>query len=179
MLPAIHSRQERDQLIVKWQYLPKHVVNRLHLKGMVPFHLLDDAVSIGTVALVRAAETFDPTKAKFSTYAYLVIQRDVVTAMIRTGRHERAVHPMLDGDEFDVPEPTELEDPDIDPEHLVKAMDRLPEVFRLVLQAAYWQGLTMGEIGKRMGKSRAWACWIRRKALAQLREELKPKVQGG
>lgn len=62
-----HERKEaRDKIIVHNLRLVAYIVNKKY-----PDHAdTDDLVSIGTIGLIRAAETFDPAKNnKFSTYA--------------------------------------------------------------------------------------------------------------
>ncbi len=68
------KKEARDKLIVHNLRLVAYIVN----KKYPDFSDIDDLVSIGTIGLIRAAETFDPAKNnKFSTYASRCIDNPI------------------------------------------------------------------------------------------------------
>ena len=68
----------RNQIILKYVYLVKHVVNRMwgsysHLKQM------EDLVSCGVIGLMDAIERYDLARGvKFETYAYFRIRGEII-----------------------------------------------------------------------------------------------------
>ncbi len=68
------KKEARDKIIVHNLRLVAYIVN----KKYPDFADIDDLVSIGTIGLIRAAETFDPSKNnKFSTYASRCIDNPI------------------------------------------------------------------------------------------------------
>ncbi len=71
MKASVRSIAERNVLVEQWMGLPKHVVHK-KLQGhpVIKSIGVDDAVSIGTLALIRAAELWEPDRnILFKTYA--------------------------------------------------------------------------------------------------------------
>ncbi|MBN1554645.1 MAG: FliA/WhiG family RNA polymerase sigma factor [Phycisphaerae bacterium] len=82
-----YARQSRALLEEKWilDHLPlvKHIVNKVmvHARGKAD---LEDLISAGTVGLVKAARSFDPTReVEFKTYAYIRIRGAVIDELRR------------------------------------------------------------------------------------------------
>jgi RNA polymerase sigma factor (sigma-70 family) len=69
------NKEERDRLIVEHLWVPEAVADRLRDRMSVLGR--DELIGIATEALVCAAETFDPTKSMFGTYAFLCCYRKV------------------------------------------------------------------------------------------------------
>ena len=73
-----YALQSGDSLEEKYilEYLPlvRHIVNKI--AGQVRSNIdIDDLISAGTLGLVQAARSFDPTReASFKTYAYIRIR---------------------------------------------------------------------------------------------------------
>ena len=71
----------RNQIILEYVYLVKHVVNRMwgsysHLKQM------EDLVSCGVIGLMDAIERYDHSRGvKFETYAYFRIRGEIIDQM--------------------------------------------------------------------------------------------------
>lgn len=59
-----------------------------------------------------------------------------------------------------------------------RALARLPEKNRRVLEQCYFDGLTFEEIGQRLGLSKSWVCRLHSKSLEMLREQLEKDSQG-
>ena len=66
---------KREQFIVENQGLLVSFVNKYCLKYLVRFEY-DDLCSIAKIGLIKAANTYDESKGKFSTYAYTCMQRE-------------------------------------------------------------------------------------------------------
>jgi RNA polymerase sigma factor FliA len=49
---------------------------------------------------------------------------------------------------------------------------KLPEINRVVLEGFYFGGLTLDQIGTKLGLSRSWVCRLHAKSLAMLRKQL-------
>ncbi len=83
---AIHAR---NKLVLQWKFLPLYVYKRIcqlpDVRNLPP----DDVTQAGFVALMRAAELYDPSrKVKFVTYA----TRSLRTAMLFACRQDRTIH---------------------------------------------------------------------------------------
>ena len=66
---------KREQFIIENQGLLVSFVNKYCLKYLVRFEY-DDLCSIAKIGLIKAADTYDKSKGKFSTYAYTCMQRE-------------------------------------------------------------------------------------------------------
>jgi RNA polymerase sigma factor FliA len=51
-------------------------------------------------------------------------------------------------------------------------LSKLPEINRVVLEGFYFGGLTLDQIGTKLGLSRSWVCRLHAKSLAMLRKQL-------
>ncbi len=82
----------RDELIVQYLYLIKFVVGRLG--AGLPGHVkLDDLYSSGVTGLIKAVEKYDSTrKAKFESYAILLIKGAIIDEMRELDWVPRSVH---------------------------------------------------------------------------------------
>ena len=73
---------EREQFIIENQGLLVSFVNKHCLKYLVRFEY-NDLCSIAKIGLIKAADTYDESKGKFSTYAYVCMQREFSTLFKR------------------------------------------------------------------------------------------------
>ena len=82
----------RDELIVQYLYLVKYVVGRMG--AGLPAHVkLDDLYSSGVTGLIKAVEKFDrERKAKFVSYAILLIKGAIIDEMRALDWIPRSVH---------------------------------------------------------------------------------------
>ena len=94
-----YTKQSRALLEEKWilDHMPlvKHIVNKvmLHARGKAE---LEDLISAGTVGLVKAARSFDPTReVEFKTYAYIRIRGAVIDELRRNSFVPSNVHQEL------------------------------------------------------------------------------------
>jgi RNA polymerase sigma factor for flagellar operon FliA len=90
----LKSRREalRDHLITHYLHLVKIVVSRL--ASTFPKHVReDDMYSTGVIGLIKAVEKYDPErKAKFETYAQLLIKGSIIDEMRALDWVPRSVH---------------------------------------------------------------------------------------
>jgi len=159
---------------------------------------MDDLINIGTEALLRAAERYDPGRGvAFGTFAYLRVRGamcegiGVVAPLTRglvrrrRGRPERRVRPtVLRFDERNLCEgltswardedmTRALDTARLAP-RLTVALGALEERDRQLIVRHYFSGDTLRVIGRDMGRSRSWACRVHSRALVRLRAALEP-----
>jgi RNA polymerase sigma factor (sigma-70 family) len=51
-------------------------------------------------------------------------------------------------------------------------LSQLPETNRQILEHCYFQGLTLEQIGRKLGLSKSWVCRLHAKSLEMLRKKL-------
>jgi len=153
--------------------LIKSVVRKFH-KG--PDIEDSELYSVGCIALVEAARTFDPSRSKFSTWATRLVRQKVLDEV----RHSKKQTPVFRDDlcEFESPEterlPVELAssfcsaDPDED------ASDRKS---RLMLIGHCMEGKTLSELGREFGVSKE--CVRKRVLLAAEKIRIKNRTVWG
>lgn len=91
-----YAKQSRALLEEKWilEHLPlvRHVVNKVmvHARGKAD---VEDLISAGTVGLVKAARSFDPSReVEFKTYAYIRIRGAVIDELRKASFVPSNVH---------------------------------------------------------------------------------------
>jgi RNA polymerase primary sigma factor len=67
----------REELILANQALVLIIAKKYHIPGLP----LKDLVQEGNIGLMKAAESFDPTKGKFGTYAFWLIKAHILKAI--------------------------------------------------------------------------------------------------
>ncbi|MCH5203392.1 MAG: sigma-70 family RNA polymerase sigma factor [Oscillospiraceae bacterium] len=185
----IEIKAARDKLIVHNLRLVAYIVN----KKYPDFADADDLVSIGTIGLIRAAETFDPNKNnKFSTYASRCIDNQIKMHFrkIKHQREEIFISEPIDCDaegnsltiediyssDINIEQTAELK---INSEKLYRFIsEELDEREREIICKRYGvadkngkvtRPMTQREIAKQMGISRSYISRIEKKALEKLR----------
>lgn len=181
------SEEARNVIIERNLRLVAHVVKKFNKRG----EDMEDLISIGTIGLIKAINTYDTTKkTRLATYAARCIENEVLMHLRSTKklRNEVMLYEPIGADR----EGNELSlidifgtDPDIVFEevefHVDQAMLReklkfLSDREKQVLELRYGLGTherqTQRQISKRMGISRSYVSRIEKRALTKLQEQM-------
>jgi len=177
------DQAEGDALIVKHQGLPGLVYDRMRpAHAQIAYLDRDEAVSVGTVALVRAARTptCDPTD--FVRYAWKAIARELfqaaaLNAIVAIPGHARKRGVAIPfGLSFDdkryCGQPNEGLDRGIEAEELHAALEKIPPDDRWLLHARFWEERTQEELADELHMTRQAVSQREAKALRNLRDAL-------
>ncbi len=149
----------------------------------------DELWGLCAVALVRAARTFDPTRAQWSTYAAHCMDREVLNALRQYWRHRgREVSldgPAWEGDDGDTitlgavlpapgPGPEQAFEDRDEAERLRLAIETLPARQRVIVRLRYWREVPWRGVAERVGCCRATAINEERRAIGRLRRAMEP-----
>ena len=187
-LAADGDKEARDKLIVHNLRLVAYIVKKNYPEAREP----DDLVSIGTIGLIRAVETFDYNKGnQFSTYASKCIDNQIKMYFrkMKHQQNEMSISDSIDCDlegnsltiedifasNINVEQLTELK---IDSEKLYRFIEEeLDDREREIICKRYGvrnidgslcKPMTQCEIAKEMGISRSYISRIEKKALTKL-----------
>ncbi len=150
---------------------------------------MEDLISIGTIGLIKAIDSFDAGKGKLSTYASRCIDNELLMllrAKKKTSREVSLYEPIgtdregneislldvIEQDQVDVIDRMEVEDK----LHRLKGLithrpsDREQEIILMRYGLLSGQEITQREIGHRLGISRSYVSRIEKRALEKLKE---------
>jgi RNA polymerase sigma-70 factor (ECF subfamily) len=136
--------------------------------------LAEEATQDTFVAVWRRAASFDPGRAKLSTWLFVIARNraiELIRARTRTPEPQESVEPV--GQE---PDPADLATLADEAERIAEVLAELPENQLEVIQLAFFDGLSHGEIAERLGqplgtvKSRIRLGLSRLRALLELPE---------
>lgn len=177
-------REAKDALIERNLRLVAHIAKKYQNVD----EDMEDLISIGTIGLIKAIDSFDAGKGKLSTYASRCIDNELLMllrAKKKTSREVSLYEPIgtdKEGNEINLIDVIEQEQVDI--VERMEAEDQighLPELIRgrlsdrekqiIVLRygLAGGQEVTQREIGKRLGISRSYVSRIEKRALEKLK----------
>ncbi len=175
----------RNTLIEHNLRLVAHIVK----KYQTPELESQDLLSIGTIGLIKAIDTFDMKKGKLGTYAAKCIENELLMffrSRKKIGKEISLYEPI--GNDYEGNEIRLLDILETEQEDLAEAMDfkrnsgRLYEYAKNVLTPREWHILclrygllqtrecTQREIAKELGISRSYVSRIEKKALLKLRK---------
>jgi len=181
------DEEARNTLIERNLRLVAHIVKKFDKKG----EEMEDLISIGTIGLIKAINTYDPSKqTRLATYAARCIENEVLMHLRSTKKQRREV--MLfdpigsdrEGNELslmdifgtdvdDVFDQVELE---VDQAKLKDKLKLLSKREKQVLELRYGLGSyerqTQREISKKMGISRSYVSRIEKRALSKLQDKM-------
>ena len=183
--------QARARLIEHNLRLVAHIVRKYYTSYPTP----DDLVSIGTLGLIKAIDTFKcENGAKFATYAAKCIQNEILMFFRSQKKlsYEVSMNETIDVDRDGNPltymdiisgDDTTVEDIDmkVHTERVfVLIRDVLDERERRIIVMRYGLGeappCTQKEVAKRLGISRSYVSRIEKKALEKLKESFGPQT---
>jgi RNA polymerase sporulation-specific sigma factor len=180
------SQEARSILIERNLRLVAHIVK----KYSAPDKEIDDLISIGTIGLIKAIDTFDTDKGiRLATYASRCIDNELLM-MLRSGKKQskevylyEPIGADKEGNEINLLDIIESVDEDIvdtleTRENIVKLKkfvqklltDREKEIIILRYGLEGGEEVTQREIAVRLGISRSYVSRIEKKALKKLRE---------
>ncbi len=150
---------------------------------------MEDMISIGTIGLIKAIDSFDAGKGKLSTYASRCIDNELLMflrAKKKTSREVSLYEPIgtdregneinlldiIEQDQIDVIDRMEAEDKLSRLSGLIhdKLNDREREIITLRYGLTSEYEVTQREIGRKLGISRSYVSRIEKRALEKLRE---------
>lgn len=149
---------------------------------------MEDLISIGTIGLIKAIDSFDAGKGKLSTYASRCIDNELLMmlrAKKKTSREISLYEPIgtdREGNEINLLDIIEQDQVDVvDRMETEKRIKRLPDLIRIKLNdrekeiillrygLADGHEVTQREIGRILGISRSYVSRIEKKALEKLK----------
>ena len=180
------SLEAKNTLIERNMRLVAHVSKKYQNTGEDP----EDLISIGTIGLIKAVETFDPQKnSRLAAYAARCIDNELLMMLRskkKTAREVSLYEPIgtdREGNEINLLDVMEQKQPDIVEEmekqrlnqklyELMESVLSLREKEVLYLRYGLPGGteLTQKEVGKRLGISRSYVSRIEKRALLRLRD---------
>ena len=177
---ALGDRTARDKLIRHNLRLVAHVAKKYYTTP----DRQDDFISIGTIGLIKAVDTYDPARTvRFASYASQCIQNELRMHLRRVRREAGtlSLQEPLEGengmltladtlpDEAVMEEDCERRDAAA---RLSTLVEQLPERDRQLLTLRYGLGggapLTQQEVAARFGISRSYVSRLEKRALAEL-----------
>jgi len=152
---------------------------------------IEDLISIGTIGLIKAVNTFDPQKKiKLATYASRCIENEILMYLRRNSRLRQEVsldEPLntdWDGNELLLSDVLGTDDDtvyrvieeDVEKQLLLTALGRLPgreqHIMRLRFGLEGGQGRTQKEVADALGISQSYISRLEKRILHRLRKEM-------
>ena len=180
----------RDQLIEHNLRLVAHIVKKYDIRRTQT----DDLISIGTIGLIKAVDTFAPEKGKkLTTYASRCIENEILMFLRKKSRRKVEVsfdEPLnidYDGNELLLSDVLGTDDDTVIREfeknenrrELLKAMKGLKERERMILQMRYGiehEELTQKDIARKLGISQSYISRLEKRILQKLKVQMKVKA---
>ncbi|MBQ9300925.1 MAG: RNA polymerase sporulation sigma factor SigK [Clostridia bacterium] len=192
-LNAMHQGDEsaRARLIEHNLRLVAHVVR----KYTVPGYTMDDLVSVGTLGLIKAVNTYKPdAPTPLSTYAARCIENEVLMLLRSSKKRKNEVslnEPIgMDGEGNDIcfqdilgTPPEQVEEDAIrrvSMQQVRALLQTLPARERMVLEMRYGllgqKPMMQHEAAEKLGLSRSYISRIESRAISRIRDELMKKT---
>ena len=188
---AIGDDTGKNKLIVHNLRLVVYIAKKFESSN-VP---VDDLISIGTIGLIKAVNTFSPERSiKLATYASRCIENEILMYLrkIANKKNEVSIEEPLntdwDGNELLLCDVLGS-DPDIvnrdlenelERDLLLQAVDRLNEREKLIMEMRFGlnnkKALTQKEVADLLGISQSYISRLEKKIIKRLRNDLSPMV---
>ena len=181
---AVERRRAKEILVERNLRLVAHIAKKYQNVD----EDMEDLISIGTIGLIKAIDSFDAGKGKLSTYASRCIDNELLMLLrtkkktargvaryepIGTDREGNESHllDVIEQEQIDVVDKMEVEDK---LSHLTdmiheKLNDREQEIIMLRYGLPDREEITQREIGRKLGISRSYVSRIEKKALEKLK----------
>lgn len=181
----------REQLIVHNLRLVVYIAKKFETAG----HSLEDFISIGTIGLIKAVETFRPDKnIKLATYASRCIENEILMFLRKSSQYrgdisiDEPLNVDWDGNELLLSDVLGTDDDivsrgieqEAERECLLEAVRGLPEREREIMELRFGLGgrkeLTQKEVADKIGISQSYISRLEKKIIRKLRVVLEEKV---
>lgn len=181
------TRKGREQLIVHNLRLVVYIAKKFESTGIC----VDDLVSIGTIGLIKAVNTFSPTKnIKLATYASRCIENEILMFLRKTSQHKNDIsideplnidwdgNELLLSDILGTDEDTVNSGIEDDAEKAVlrETVFRLPERERIIMEMRFGlktgKEMTQKEVADVIGISQSYISRLEKKIIKKLKKEL-------
>ena len=181
------TRKGREQLIVHNLRLVVYIAKKFESTGIC----VDDLVSIGTIGLIKAVNTFSPTKnIKLATYASRCIENEILMFLRKTSQHKNDIsideplnidwdgNELLLSDILGTDEDTVNSGIEDDAEKAVlrETVYRLPERERIIMEMRFGlktgKEMTQKEVADVIGISQSYISRLEKKIIKKLKKEL-------
>ena len=181
------DEEARNKLIEHNLRLVAHIVKKYDIKK----EQTEDLISIGTIGLIKAVDSFKPEKGhKLTTYASKCIENEILMFLRKKSRRKVEVsfdEPLnidYDGNELLLSDILGTDDDVVTKEfekkenkrELLEAMSTLKERERQILQMRYGiqhEELTQKDIAKRLGISQSYISRLEKRIIAKLKVQMK------
>ena len=156
---------------------------------------LEDLISIGTIGLIKAVETFDAAKnIKLATYASRCIENEILMYLRKQGRERSEVsfdEPLntdWDGNELllsdvlgtDADEVSRTLEDDVERQMLLEAVDQLDERERSIISLRFGlrgrRELTQKQVADLLGISQSYISRLEKRIILRLRREISKQI---
>jgi len=151
---------------------------------------IEDFISIGTIGLVKAINTYDPSKnIRLATYATHCVENEILMFLRKANRNtvmsfDEILHTDKDGNTMvmanilGIDEDTALQsiEDSVDKELLLKAIEKLPEREKEIIVLRFGldgnKGLTQQEVADKIGISQSYLSKLEKQILSRLKHEI-------
>ena len=185
------SQQAKSTLIEHNLRLVVYIARRFESTGIN----LEDLISIGTIGLIKAINTFRPEKnIKLATYASRCIENEILMYIRKIASHksdvslDEPINTDWDGNELHLgdvlgTEPDAVSRPledDVDLRLLREALDQLPDKEQTIVKLRYGCGggreKTQKEVADILGISQSYISRLEKRIILRLRREITRQI---
>lgn len=185
------SEQAKSTLIEHNLRLVVYIARRFESTGIN----LEDLISIGTIGLIKAINTFRPEKnIKLATYASRCIENEILMYIRKIASHksdvslDEPINTDWDGNELHLgdvlgTEPDAVSRPledDVDLRLLREALDQLPDKEQTIVKLRYGIGggqeKTQKEVANILGISQSYISRLEKRIILRLRREITRQI---